>query len=176
MIERQPVPTGRISWTPAEIEAHRQSARPHFIDLAHVSVPVRDLDEARRFYTEVLGGRLILNVPDEFVEVVIGTTIFGMSAKNGRAPAPDAEFPHIALYIASEQLLPMKRWLEEHGVKTHELWTRNVKEALMYFKDPSGNLFEIYCAAYDNAKDIRVAQAPEEFFDLASLNYEWPAP
>jgi len=173
MIERQPVPTGRISWTPAQIAAHERERRPHFIDLAHVSVPVEDLDQARRFYTEVLGGRLILNIPG-FVEVVIGRTILGLSAKNGRPPAPNAEFPHVALYIASEHFLPMKRWLEEHGVKTHELWTRNQKEALMYFKDPSGNLFEIYCEEYAAAKTVRVAQGPESFLDLASLNYDWP--
>jgi catechol 2,3-dioxygenase-like lactoylglutathione lyase family enzyme len=173
MIDRQPVPTGRIAWTHAEIEAHERSPRPHFIDLAHVSVPVRDLDEARRFYTEVLGGRLILNIPGDFVEVIIGTTIFGMSAKNGRAPAPGAEFPHVALSIASDQFLPMKRWLEDHGVTTHELWTRNRTEALMYFKDPSGNLFEIYCTNYAGAKEIRVARGPEEFTDLADLNYNW---
>jgi len=31
---------------------------------------------------------------------------------------PHEEYPHIAFYIEQEQFLPMKRRLEQHGVKT----------------------------------------------------------
>jgi hypothetical protein len=69
----------------------------------------------------------------------------------------------------------MKRWLEDHGVKTHDLWTRNGREGLMYFKDPSGNLFEIYCSRFDGASELQRggARGGDSVVDLTSLNYEW---
>jgi len=157
--------------TPGMIEPQE---RPSFTAMAHVSLPVRDLAEAKRFYTEVMGGRLILDLP-EFAEVMLAGMIVGFSAHKGQRQAPDTEFPHIAFYIESAQFVPMKRWLEEHGVPTHELWTRNGTEGLMYFKDPSGNLFEIYCSRYDGADRLQRggARGGEGVVDLTSLNYEW---
>jgi catechol 2,3-dioxygenase-like lactoylglutathione lyase family enzyme len=163
---------GRIAWTQAEIDEHERKARPRFTSLAHVSLPVRDLAEARRFYEEVLGGRAILHTPD-FVEVVVGGTILGFSVASGKPNAPDAEFPHVAFLIESDQFLPMKEWLEHHGVKTHQPWTRNAVEGLMYFKDPSGNLLEAYCKDFDDAKALSKTPKIGNIVDLQSLNYEW---
>lgn len=163
---------GRIAWTQAEIEEHERAPRPHFNAFAHVALPVRDLAEARRFAEEVLGGRAILHLED-FVEVVIGGTIVGFSKASGKPNAPDAEFPHVAFYVDSDQFVPMKEWLEAHGVKTHPIWTRNGVEGLMYFKDPSGNLFEIYCKPYKEAPTVRKSPKARDVVDLASLNYEW---
>jgi sugar lactone lactonase YvrE len=55
-------------------------------------------------------------------------------------------------------------------------WTRDGKKGLMYFRDPSGNLFEIYCG-----KDIPqaahfprgVKQGGSYATDYAGLFYEW---
>jgi catechol 2,3-dioxygenase-like lactoylglutathione lyase family enzyme len=165
--------TGPIAWTPEEIAAHERQDRPWFTAMAHVSLPVRDLEEAKRFYTEVLGGRLILNLP-EFAEVMLAGTIVGFSAHQGQPQSPGTEFPHVAFSIESAQFAPMKRWLEDHGVPTHDLWTRNGREGLMYFKDPSGNLFEIYCSRFDGANELQRggARGGESVVDLASLNYE----
>lgn len=165
---------GKIAWSEAEIAEHGSQPRPWFAAMAHVSVPVRDLEEAKRFYTEVLGGRLILNLP-EFAEVMLAGMIVGFSAHSGTVQAPDTEYPHVAFYIDGEQFVPMKTWLEEHGVTTHALWTRNGKEALMYFKDPSGNLFEIYCERFDGADQLPRggARGGESVVDLTSLDYQW---
>lgn len=164
---------GRITWTPAEIEEHERAPRPRFTALSHVSLPCRNMGEARRFYEEVLGGRAILHL-DDFVEVVVAGTILGFSESgSGKSNAPDAEFPHVAFLIESDQFLPMKAWLEDHGVKTHALWTRGGVEGLMYFKDPSGNLLEIYCKPYAGAQDLPRTGTVRDIVDLASLNYEW---
>ncbi len=163
---------GRIAWTQAEIEEHEKQPRPRFLGLAHVSLPVRNMAEARRFYEEVLGGRAILH-RDDFVEVAVAGTILGFSEASGKPNAPDAEFPHVAFYVESDQFLPMKRWLEDHGVKTHQLWTRGAVEGLMYFKDPSGNLIEIYCKEYEGAKTLPKTPTIRDIVDLSTLNYDW---
>jgi catechol 2,3-dioxygenase-like lactoylglutathione lyase family enzyme len=178
MIESQAQPAyGFIPWSEAEIAAHEAIDRPRFSAMAHASLPVRDLEEAKRFYTEVLGGRLVLNLP-EFAEVVVAGMIFGFAEKSGHVQHPYEEYPHIAFYIDQSQFLPMKAWLEQHGVKTHDLWTRNGREALMYFKDPSGNLFEIYCKQYDRAGELQRggARGGDGVVDLTSLNYDWTTP
>jgi catechol 2,3-dioxygenase-like lactoylglutathione lyase family enzyme len=164
---------GRIAWTEAEITEHEREQRPRFNGLAHVSLPVRDLAEARRFYEEVLGGRVILHHPGEFVEVIVAGTIFGFSEMRRTPDEPGAEYPHVAFYVDSDQFVPMKQWLEEHGVKTHQIWTRGGVEALMYFKDPSGNLFEIYCKNYQGADRLPRTSSAPNIVDFASLSYDW---
>lgn len=167
-------PFGRIRWTQAEIAAFESRARPRFRGFAHVSLPARDLEEAKEFYTEVLGGRLVLNLP-AFAEVLVAGTVFGLGTLLRSAPEPHAEFPHVALYIDSGELLPMKRWLEAHGVKTHDVWTRRGEEGLMYFKDPTGNLLEMYCERFDGASELPRATGLESLVDLPSLDYDWSA-
>jgi catechol 2,3-dioxygenase-like lactoylglutathione lyase family enzyme len=167
--------TRRIDWTPEAIAEHERSARPRFAGVNHISLPVRDLAQSKRFYTEVLGGRLVLDGPDA-AEVVIGGMVIAVSARGGVPQAAAAEYPHVGLEIAPDQLLPMKRWLEEHGVKTHELWTRNGRTALMFFKDPSGNLFEIYCKDYPEAAALRRGReraSESGIVQLADLDYAW---
>ena len=165
-------PYGRIEWSAAEIAEHERTPRPRFSGLAHISLPVRDLEEAKRFYIETLGGRLILNLPG-FAEVIVAGVVFGLSERRGVPQPPDTEFPHIALSIASDDVLPMKRWLEDHGVATHDVWTRRGEEALMYFKDPSGNLLEMYCAHYGAADRLPKATGMESPVDLRALSYHW---
>jgi catechol 2,3-dioxygenase-like lactoylglutathione lyase family enzyme len=45
----------------AEIAQHQ---RPRFAYLHHISLPCRDVEESKRFYTQVLGGELIHDIPD----------------------------------------------------------------------------------------------------------------
>jgi catechol 2,3-dioxygenase-like lactoylglutathione lyase family enzyme len=165
---------GFFHWTDEQIAEHQRQPRPFFTEMAHASLTVRDLAEAKRFYTGVMGGRLVLNLP-EFAEVNVAGMIFGFAEKSGHVQYPDEEYPHIAFFIDQEHFLPMKAWLEEHGVITHGLWTRNGREALMYFKDPSGNLFEIYCKKFDGADKLPHGgpRGGEGIVELSSLNYDW---
>jgi hypothetical protein len=67
-------------------------------------------------------------------------------------------------------------WLKHNGVITPGPWTRDGKKGLMYFRDPSGNLFEIYCG-----KDLPEAaslplgakQGGGYVTDFANLMYDW---
>jgi catechol 2,3-dioxygenase-like lactoylglutathione lyase family enzyme len=59
-----------------------QHQRPRFAYLHHISLPCRDVEESKRFYTQVLGGELIHDIPG-FAEVRIADMIFGMSRRDG---------------------------------------------------------------------------------------------
>ncbi len=148
-------------------------ARP--AHLSHVSIPVRDRAEAVRWFTKVLGAEVVLENPT-FTEVRVAGTIFGLSEQKGGWTAPDAEFPHYAFEVDPKDLLALKARLEANGVKTHPLWTRHGVEALMYFRDPSGNLFELYCSTGFEGAD-RLPRPPGWGGNfrppIADLSYDW---
>ncbi|HLH23023.1 MAG TPA: VOC family protein [Chloroflexota bacterium] len=148
---------------------------PRPAHLSHVSLPVRDRAEAVRWFVQVLGAELHLDNPT-FTEVRVAGTVFGLSEQQGGWTAPDAEFPHYAFEVEGQAFLPLKARLEAHGVKTHPVWTRHGVEALMYFRDPSGNLFELYCTRGFPGAD-QLPRPPGWGGDfrppIADLSYEW---
>jgi catechol 2,3-dioxygenase-like lactoylglutathione lyase family enzyme len=164
-----------FTWSPDRIRAFEAALakRPHFSRFNHVSVWARDVEISTRFYADVLGGRIVNEGTPHFAEVEVAGVIVGVSDVRGVANPAESEFPHMAFEIESEHFLPMKKWLEDHGVKTHDPWTRHQVEGLMYFKDPSGNLIEVYCPKFAGAKELRKSGTPIGVVDLASLDYEW---
>ncbi|MGA2393756.1 MAG: VOC family protein [Candidatus Lustribacter sp.] len=164
-----------FTWSTERIRAFEAALakRPHFSRFNHVSVWARDVEVSKRFYADVLGGRVVNEGTPHFAEVEVAGVIIGMSDVRGVGAPAEAEFPHIAFEIESDQFLPMKKWLEDHGVKTHEPWTRHQVEGLMYFKDPAGNLIEVYCPKFAGAKELRTSGTPIGVVDLAGLDYEW---
>jgi catechol 2,3-dioxygenase-like lactoylglutathione lyase family enzyme len=152
------------------------SNRPRLGALNHASIPVRDLKEAKRFYTEVLGGEVILETNPRFAEVRLGGAVFGLSEQGGGWTAPNAEFPHYAFTMAGGDFYAFIEHLKGCGVQTHHPWTRHGVEALMYFRDPSGNLLELYCerGAKDADKLPRLVKAGGNLvIDFAALQYDW---
>jgi len=142
--------------------------------LHHVSIPVKDMVQAQRFFINVLGAELYLDTPG-FSEVKCGGMIIGLSPQSGGWTAPDAEFPHYAFRVEAEDLWGLKARMEEHGVVTHPIWTRNGYTGLMYFRDPSGNLFELYCPRVKDEDQAKLARRGENGFEppIASLGYDW---
>lgn len=158
-----------------ETTAQHTASQPRPATLSHVSIPVRDRAEAKRFFVTVLGAEVTLDNPT-FSEVTLAGTIIGLSEQKSGWPAPDAEYPHTAFEIAPDQFEPLKARLEAHGVTTHPIWTRHGIEALMYFKDPSGNLFELYCTeGFKGADDLPHAKGWGGDFrpPIAELGYDW---
>lgn len=151
------------------------SRQPRFSGFSHASLPCRDLEQSKRFYTQVLGGELVHDVKG-FAEVRVAGIIVGLSEQPGGWTGRDAEYPHHAFFIEPEDFLPMKEWLDRNGVKTHQPWTRDGVKGLMYFRDPSGNLFEMYCQ-----KGLKEAasfpRSPKQggsyVIDFGALNYQW---
>ena len=118
---------------------------PALMSFSHVSVPCRDLEEGKRFYIDVLGGELQVSAPPTFASVRIGGVDIGIGTEGCSWIPPGAEYPHFAFFVGPDELVRMKQWLSACGIPTSNFWTRGGVEALMFFRDPSGNLIELYC-------------------------------
>ena len=153
------------------------AGRPRIHSFSHLSMPVRDIEQSKRFFIEVMGGEpMTTSEPETFTEVRVAGAVVGLSTRGGSPTGRDSEFPHYAFHADAENFLPMIGWLKSHGVVTPGPWTRDGKKALMYFRDPSGNLLEIYCggdfpAAATFPRGIK--QGGSYATELANLSYDW---
>ena len=111
---------------------------------AHVSVPCRDLEEGKAFYRDVLGGEMHVDTPT-FASFRLGGVDVGIGTDGCSYIAGNAEYPHFAFFVGPDELTQMQGWLAQCGIPTSNLWTRRGIEALMFFRDPSGNVIELYC-------------------------------
>ena len=71
-------------------------------------------------------------------------------------------------------MLALRKRMQAYDVPTHPIYTRYGVEALMYFRDPSGNLFEFYCEkGFRGADKLPVAAPVGGTFnvDFRALNY-----
>jgi len=155
------------------IDRSAPRTQPRFSGISHMSLPCRNLEQSKRFYTEVMGGELVHDVPG-FAEVRVADVIVGFS-EQAEGWTEDAEFPHYAFFVEAENFLPMVEWLRANGVKTSEPWTRDGIKGLLYFRDPSGNLLEMYCPKLKEAASFvrGKKQGGDYEIDFAALNYEW---
>lgn len=162
--------------------ASRQSKKsvqpPHFRAFAHVSIYCPNLERAKRFFTDVLGGELVHDVKDSttgFAEVRIAGIIIGFTDRPGKTTARNAEYPHYAFFVEPKDFLPMVAWLRRNGVTTSEPWTRDGIKGLLYFRDPAGNLFEVYCPKLEEAVSfVRGAKQGGSYtVDFEALHYDW---
>ena len=140
----------------------------------HIAIPVKDMSQTVRFFTTVLGAEFLWE-REAFAEVKFADVIIGISPQKGGWTAPDAEFPHYAFAVEAEDLWPLKERLEAHDVPTHAIWTRNGHTGLMYFRDPSGNLYELYCARVKKEDEERMTWRGNDGFapPIDKLSYEW---
>ena len=88
-----------------------QHQRPRFSYLHHISLPCRDLEQSKRFYTQVLGGELIHDIAG-FAEVRIADIIIGMSEQPGGWTEPNVEYPHYGLNVDGQNFALALRWLK----------------------------------------------------------------
>jgi catechol 2,3-dioxygenase-like lactoylglutathione lyase family enzyme len=111
---------------------------------AHVSVPCRDLEEGKEFYGAVLGGEIHVDQPT-FASFRLGGVDVGIGTDGCTFMNMSTEYPHMAFFVGPDDLAQMRAWLGECGIPVSNLWTRRGIEALMFFRDPSGNVIELYC-------------------------------
>lgn len=127
------------------------------LELHHHGVRVgpseADVEEARRFYQEVLGlfpdpGRPHIPTVDGYWMDVGGTAqihLMGVSGASKFAQGPDKDptLPHVALAVPDIQ--EARRELDQMGVA---YWTtRNVvgpETQLIFVRDPAGNMIELH--------------------------------
>jgi len=152
--------------------------RPRVLRIDHVTVPVHDLDEARRFYCQILGASFLMRVDNEFLKkvgraIVDPTTqgafhisvLFGGSTRVdlflqdfGQA-APAQAHPHYAFGVRARDLQKWKAHLEAMGVPTDgPLRLGPPGQASLYFNDPFGNHLELTCFGYAEEIPARVPE------------------
>jgi len=152
---------------------------PKLDSLAHVSLPCRDLAEGKTFYIDVLGGKLRVDHP-EFAAITIAGSEIGIGTVGCTFIEPGNEYPHVAFYCGPDEMLAMKEWLGRFGVPTSNYWTRAGVEALMFFRDPSGNMIELFCTKGFQGADKLPKGPPRGHgiaVDVDALRYDtWSPP
>jgi len=144
----------------------------------HMTLPSKDLEQSKRFLTEVFGGEVVIDNPSHVTVVVGGAEIGNGKQPEGGWTEPDAEYPHYTLNVDPEDLLPLKERLEHYGVPTSEVYTRNGTDAAIYYRDPAGNLWELSCEHGYSGSARRTPSAGGDYRpDLKALCYErWNDP
>jgi catechol 2,3-dioxygenase-like lactoylglutathione lyase family enzyme len=127
-----------------DIKTESELGPAKFESMAHVSLPCRDLDEAIAFYVDVLGGTLRISGP-RFASLDLAGASIGLGNVGCTFMTPGNEYPHLAFHVGADAMLHTRRWLAQCGIPMSNMWTRQGKEALMFFRDPSGNVIELYC-------------------------------
>lgn len=79
------------------------TAQPRFSAISHVSLPCRDLEESKSFYSLVLGGELVHEIAG-FVEYRIQDIVIGPSEQSEGWTGPDDEYQHY-LFISTARIL-----------------------------------------------------------------------
>ena len=151
----------------------KNHAKPQLGYLHHISLPCRDLVEAKRFYIDVMGGQLFHDTPG-FAEVKIADMIVGVSEQPSGWTGIADEYPHYGFNVDGDNFALSRAWLDGCGVPNWG-WTRNYKTALRYFRDPSGNLIEYYCdSGFGEIKNLHLGPRQGGLpLPLADLNYRW---
>jgi catechol 2,3-dioxygenase-like lactoylglutathione lyase family enzyme len=178
----------------------RALGQPRLRGLDHVTIPVHDLDVARRFYCDVLGAAHLMTIDEAALKRLSrppaangGDGVYHVSVLLGAAtrldlflqaqgqPALMQAHPHYAFRVAPGEMLRWKERLEANGVPTEgPLQLGPPGQASLYFNDPSGNHLEVTCFGFARPIPIRaptmtaLAWGPAQ--DTGARRSDEPAP
>ncbi|WP_026380164.1 VOC family protein [Afifella pfennigii] len=127
---------------------------PSIDGILETAVYVEDMEEAHRFYGEVLGLKRVIDTPRMMTyeagpaEVLLvfrrGQTAEDAKTPGGVVPGHHSEGPaHFAFRIAKDAYGTWKRHLQAHGVVvvSEVTWPKGGRS--IYFHDPDGNVVEL---------------------------------
>lgn len=161
------------------VQPRGSRAAPGLGEFSHLSLPCRDMEEAVRFYCIVMGGHLVVDSPLFSLFRIQGVDI-GVGSVGVSFLEKGAEYPHQSFFCGPDELVAWRDWLTSFGVPTSPMWTRTGVEALMFFRDPSGNVWELFCEeGYEPAKDLPrgPARGHGVTVDIDALRYDsWNMP
>jgi catechol 2,3-dioxygenase-like lactoylglutathione lyase family enzyme len=143
--------------------------------LDHVTIPVKDLGVARKFYCDVLGAAYFMTVDDEtfrrfgrppardhgqgahHVSVYAGGAVrLDLFLQDAGQPSASVGHPHFAFRGSPRALRKWRSVLEAKGIPFDgPLQLGPPGQASLYFNDPFGNHLEITCFGYDEAIPVR---------------------
>jgi catechol 2,3-dioxygenase-like lactoylglutathione lyase family enzyme len=115
--------------------------------VVHFTIPVKDLDRAERFYTEVMGMERLRRTA-HMVFVRAGTDCFVLTySENPIDPNPgDAHDIHHAFRVSAAEYDRAKAFLAQRGIrifKEEERRSGTFQGRSAYFHDPDRNVLEI---------------------------------
>ncbi|HEX3423150.1 MAG TPA: VOC family protein [Sphingomicrobium sp.] len=117
------------------------------LGLDHLLLHVRGMDEAERFYCEVLGCT-VKNRMDRhaMTELSAGIVLVDTADANGlwalEGTAPGRNLDHFAILTDGWNDAEVRAWLVHNGVPIEEERSEE-GEVSLYVRDPSGNLVEL---------------------------------
>ncbi len=153
--------------------------------IGHAAVRVRDIVAAKKFYTEVMGFRIVEEDPVHggvFMSLGHDDTIDGHTFDISPVEDPDTAAPpptrnqvsvgHIAIKVAShDDLKDAYAHLLDHGVEVNRL-VEHANQRSMYFTDPDGNGLEIYYEFPTSRELFRRGRGDRDFI----FSFEDPVP
>jgi catechol 2,3-dioxygenase-like lactoylglutathione lyase family enzyme len=143
--------------------------------LDHVTIPVKDLALARKFYCDVLGAAYFMTVDDEtfrrfgrppapdhgqgahHVSVYMGgTTRLDLFLQDIGQPEASVGHPHFAFKVSPQGMRDWRGLLESKGIPCDgPVQLGPPGQASLYFNDPFGNHLEITCMGYGETIPVR---------------------
>lgn len=158
---------------------HDLGPAPLLKSFSHLSLPCRDMNEAVLFYCIVMGCHLVVESPLFSLVRVCGIDI-GIGSVGVSFMQEETEYPHQAFFCGAAELVEWRDRLRSFDVPTSPIWTRNGSEALMFFRDPSGNVWELFCKeGFQCASDLPrgPARGHGTAVDIDALRYvSWKMP
>jgi len=146
----------------------------HAERIGHVVIKVRNLERSRKFYTEVLGMDVMMDVP-EFRGVFLANNrrdhheiaLFEVGPEAAGLQAKQIGLAHIAFRLRSEdELRAAYRELKERNVPISFTVDHGVTKSV-YFRDPDGHELEVYC---DNPPE-QIAKFSNPYMGMSKLDF-----
>jgi catechol 2,3-dioxygenase-like lactoylglutathione lyase family enzyme len=120
-----------------------------FIKIKETCLYIHDLEEAKRFYHEVLELPLISYVPGKHIFFTAGSSVLlcfnPEDSKHKISPPPHygGGKQHFAFEVAGHDYQQSKEWIRKKGIAiTEEVKWKDGAESF-YFEDTEGNVLEI---------------------------------
>jgi len=143
--------------------------------IAHVVIKVRDLERSRKFYTEILGMRVMKHVP-EIRAVFLSfngrdhheVALFEIGSQAEGPKMNQVGLLHFAFRMRNEEdLRAAYQEFKEKGVSVSFTVNHGVSKSI-YFRDPDGNELEVYT---DNDIAEIDATVPNGYLGMEKLDF-----
>src|SRR5215475_14545967 len=161
-----------------EIKEKEGIAMIHPKKVGHVVLKARDIDQAEKFYTEVLGFEVVMRLKQpRGVFFSLGDqhhdqTVLEVPPGSDDPKADQVGLHHFAMQV--EDFAALKdayRILKSHDVPIVRAVDHGITKSI-YFCDPAGNRIELYCDVGDNGIARLRQQAQQSIMDFPPLNLE----
>jgi lactoylglutathione lyase len=121
----------------------------HIRQIDYTVIFVRDMEAMRHFYEAVMEFPLIRTLSDKWIEYRVGANTLALAASGGLfndPPPPQGTLSlQMAFRVAPDVVAKCAVALEDRGIKlTHPLTDHPFGHRTIFFRDPDGNVIEIY--------------------------------